>query len=246
MLVREAIRIAEHRLGAGPGKTFISGLDIVNEAGRFLFSMRDWSFALRPPIPLGIVNAQQYIDVPVNFAKFMANGVFPNKDAINRSWMKIATLQDVCELRARSLTLPAGIYYGAMVGYEATDPPGGAPTMRVEVYPTPVLTDPNAFLMAYFGKWIDRTSEEHNVPIPPNLEGLFRYLVRECAAGYENEVEMSIWDRLAAIESSPLYMAAAREDKMQQPSLGSQPGGAVALQQMILPPIFYPQRILTP
>ncbi len=226
--VKELSQLIAHKLDTTE-QGAMSDLAIVNEAGRFLVSLRTWTFQLRPTTLLGIVNAQSFINMKADFGRFAGPPV-SGPAAQRTRVLELRSLDFVNRMRS-SINPPNdmdGIYYGALVSSPLALP-GGIPTPRLEIWPTPTVSDPNAFSCTYWANWDDIAADTEYVNIPGFVEGLFRHLVRETAAGYESDDNASVWDRMDAIVASKVYEAAVIADSGMQSNLGPPLGGAASL-----------------
>ena len=222
--VSELVKLIAHKVDSSD-QGAMSGIGIVNEAGRFLCSLRPWNFQLRPEGILALVNTQPYCALPADFAR-LAGQPMPNRLATRARWMQMTTYETVLKLRG---TQPGsgsadGDYIGSLVSKGPAT--SGPPTFRIEIWPTPTADDANAFTLPYFAKWVDALVDSDYVNLPDFAEGLMRHLVREVAAGYENDDEKSVWDRQDAIISSSLFQAVVSADSSLQVNLGPLQGGA--------------------
>ena len=106
---------------------------------------------------------------------------------------------------------------------------GGAPEPRLELWPTPASDDATALTCYYVRGWWHLDEDEHEIPIPRWLEGVYLELVRAYARGYEREDVAPIGPRLAALEAGPVMMAAIRRDSTMQGAYGRLRNGAAAM-----------------
>lgn len=242
--VRELDQLIRHKLDAD-ATAAMAPIAIVNEAGRLLVSLRPWGFQLRPAATVGLVAAQEYLSLPASFGRFAGKpATHPSAGRVRV--LAYTTYAKVLELRA---TLNPGSnidgqYAGALVWAPNVSADGGAPTPRLEIWPPPGTTDASAFLLPYYADWDERTTDEQFVNLPEYAEGLMRHLVRETAAGYENDDQESVWDRIAEIKESEIYKAVVMADAGAQSDLGPIMGGAAATvageRASIRSPTFYP------
>jgi len=221
---RELIQLIAHKVDSSD-QGAMSGIAIINEAGRFLFGLRPWAFRLRPDGVLALVAAQQYCALPADFGR-MAGDPMPHPSGARSRWMQMTTYETILKLRGTQANVGAsdGSYVGALVAKDAS--PSGPPTNRIEIWPTPTASDANGFKIPYFAKWVDVVIDTDFVNIPDYVEGLLRHMVRETAAGYENDAEKSVWERMDAIVGSAIYVSAVSEDAGMQPNLGPPQSGA--------------------
>lgn len=225
--VRELTQLIAHKLDADAGAA-MSGIAIVNEAGRWLISARHWNFQLRPQATLGIVNGQNYVVLPTDFAAILHEPM-SHPSASRVRYVQMTNFDVILDRRgaANPPTIGDGYYMGALVASPLGG--GGPPTQRMEVWPNVSVTDASAFTLAYFAKWDERASDEDYINLPEYAEGLLRHLVRELAAGYENDDEQSPWARMDSVKASTMYEHVVMADTSAQSSLGPTSGGAAAM-----------------
>lgn len=223
-LTAEAVvRHIEHAL-AGP--TDLGELAIANEAGRHLVSMRNWRWLRGAKALVGTVAGQEWIALPADCKRV---------DAIEQTNSLVGTfefvpLQEFLNYKTSTVTTSPISYWGTVVwardtyAVAGTEAPG-APSPRIEVYPTPTATNASAFTVYYDRGWVELTEDNQDVTIPPFLESLYLALCRAFAKGYEEEDTADVNTRLASLTRGPLYLTAMREDVSQQKDMGRLRGG---------------------
>lgn len=229
LLVRELVQLIAHKTDS-PDAGAMSGIAIVNEAGRFIVSLRPWNFQLRPSATLALVSGQNYLLLPADFGRIAGPPTtHPSGQRIRQ--MQMSTFDIVTRMRG-SLNPTSGIdgtYIGAVVFAPAAGGFGGPPVPRIEVWPPVAQSDATAFALPYYACWDERSDDAQFVNVPPYAEDLLRHLVREIAAGYENDDEKSVWAREDEILASSLYKKVALADGGHQTNLGPLQGGAADL-----------------
>lgn len=223
--VKELVGLIAHKIDTSE-QGAMPALGIVNEAGRFIVAQRNWSWTLRPPTVIGTIGGQSWVSLKSDFGRLAGRMVsHPNAQRVRN--VVESNLDIINRLRATQ-NPPIGMdgdYLGAVV-FSPLSPPGGPPMPRMELWPTPPVTDGSAFSCAYYANWVDVTSDDVNVDVPWYIEGLMRHAVREVAAGYEHDDKASIWDRTNEIVSSAIWRGAVVADQGVQTNLGQGMGGA--------------------
>jgi len=229
--VRELTALIAHKIDTSE-QGAMSAIAIVNEAGRFLVSLRPWTFQLRPSTTAGILNGQSYFALKPDFGR-LAGPPVSHPSAQRVRVIELRSFDIVNRLRGQPNPSSGidGVYAGALVHSPLTSP-GGPPLPRIELWPTPSVTDANAFSISYFANWNDVNDDDDLIDLPAYAEGLFRHIVRETAAGYEHDDEKSVWDRMDDILASKIYEAAVIADGGMQQNLGPLEGGAADLVAM--------------
>ncbi len=203
LTLAEYIAHIEHELGGSPAHE-LSATQIVNEAGRHLFSMNEWTFRTRPPTTLGLTASQAYIALPSDFDELVAYSPASGKS-------EVFTLTKAADL-AHHRTHPvgkAGDYWMALVQPTQVATTSGSPVQRLELWPTPAATVSSVMNIWYRALWTELDSEDDVPNIPLWVEPVFVRTVRAFAIGYHTE---SIDERLASLEESPIMQAAKRKD----------------------------------
>ncbi len=190
----------------------LSPATIVNLAGEYLFSMRDWRFNVRPPTTLSLVGGQSYIPLPLDLLSVQA---VQFTDSLSRQFY-FTTTDDILERRTGSL----GEVFGTWGAASYLPDADGVPRPVLVVWPTPGADEADAMWLWYSAKWVEVQNEVSVIRVPSWMKGLFIGVVRAFAHGYENEENGTVEQRLAQIEQWPTYQSARRADATYQPHLG--------------------------
>ena len=114
---------------------------------------------------------------------------------------------------------------------DGVDP--GTPRPRLDIWPTPAATELDAITLYYRGGWSPIDEDTTLLPIPEWFEPLYIETVRQVSRGFEMEDDAPMGDRMAALFTGPLYLAARRVDDGMAPDYGPLRGGAVEQQMGI-------------
>jgi hypothetical protein len=220
--VAQGVAHIRHALHGDPNEDLGGSLMILNHAGLHLVNMCTWKFLERAPVTIGTVQDQAYVDLPSDFGEIIA--IDSTEGLV--STIKLTTFQHLLEMRTNQVNLANFNYFGAIVWNADTSTEGGAPTVRVEIWPTPNVTDSDEFTLFYRAGWINLTEDTQYVEIPSYVEPLYIQLVRAHALGYEEEHNASMMQRLDAIYASTIYRNAMDQDQRVQNSYGPLMGGA--------------------
>ena len=208
----------EHALA---GASELEALSILNQAGRYLVSMRNWRWLRGGAATLGTVSGQSYVELPEDCKAVKA---IEQTNSLSGAFEFIG-LQDFLNYKTSSITTSPISYWGTIVwgrdtyANAGTEKPG-APAKRIELFPTPTSTAASAFTIYYDRGWVELTEDNQAVTIPAFLEALYLALCRAFALGYEEEASGTVDMRLAATTGGPLYAMAMREDIAAQPNIG--------------------------
>jgi len=171
------------------------------------------------------------IVLPVDFGNIV--DIQPTEGLVNSFNMTDASF--INQLRTNEVSVGNFRYWGAITrgkNYDHTgDAAPGVGAWRLEIYPTPTVTQYNALTMFYRAGWRVVNEDMDLIPIPDYCETLFRTILRAFARGYEEDDVASIHQRLAEIEQSVIFVHAKRRDGDMQPTLGQMAGGAVRQQE---------------
>jgi hypothetical protein len=97
---------------------------------------------------------------------------------------------------------------------------------RLEMWPTPSVSDDNRIMVYYRRGWQALESDNQLVAVPQWCESLYLQLVRAIARGYERESEADVDTRLMSIRQGASFKAAAERDKTDTAHIGSMRNGA--------------------
>lgn len=206
-----------HALGGSPASE-ITAVDIVNQAGRHMFTY-SWKFRVRPSTDISTVSSQSYVDLPTDVGEIITIRM---KDGLNDS-IELTSYDKLLLIRNGSLS--TGRQFHAAISYydsTAVDNTAVAVKPRLELAPTPTAVD--QITLVYRAKWSDLSSDEDIATIPDWAESLLIMYVRAFAQGYEEE---SFMQRVAEVDSSPMFHRTAIQDGMIQPEYGPLEGGHI-------------------
>ena len=204
---------AVQALGGGDPSVIITSADatkqeIVNQAGRLLFSLNAWHWREREPGSVTLTQSQAYSTLPADFANLVAYGSGTTETTFN-----ITTFDDIAWKRGQSGTPVSGKFWFTVVQPNAGAASAALEVARLEWYPTPGATPPTLNYW-YRRKWVDLTSDTDVAKVPTWIELLLVECVRAVAIGSEKG---DTNERVTALMSGPIYAAAASEDARLRP-----------------------------
>jgi hypothetical protein len=215
---KQAIEHVEHTLD---GKSVRPTLEILNKAGEYLVGMRPWKWLQGATASVDFVASQSYADLPSGLLRIiaadMADGFVSRLEPVS--------LQTLLELRVANLGTQS-VYYWALSHHQAGSG-GGAPTPRMELWPTPTSNETGAITVFYVSGWATIDDENDQLSIPRWIEGLYIQVLRAYARGWEMEDLGSLEDRLSVVRGSTLFRQAADIDQTFQGTVGVIRNGAV-------------------
>lgn len=193
---------------------------IVNEAGRYLFDMHQWSWRNRASATIGYTQDQNYADLPSDFGELAAGGLVENGSVYGRTIsVGLSTIRRLRE--SDSNTGNTGNRYYALEYPTQTAVTNAAPNARLALYPTPASTDASAAQLTYRAKWIELSSDTDVPNIQLRYESLLFRLVEAFALEQEQEGRGAI----DAVHNSMIFRSLADADGSAQPILGPVVGG---------------------
>ncbi|WP_291813841.1 hypothetical protein [Limnobacter sp.] len=104
---------------------------------------------------------------------------------------------------------------------------GGAPTPRLDLWPTPGSFEQDAFKAYYRAGWTPIRTDNDTVNVPSYIEPLYIQIVRAVALGYERDAEADVNVRVAQVRAGTVFSDARTRDGLTQPTLGPIENGAV-------------------
>lgn len=229
-------KVGQHAGGGGdPAVVFTDAtttLDTyINDAGRYLFTMRQWKFAERPPTDVDFVADQQYVNLPAGIGQIVS---YAGQNNISRPFV-LTSMQEIVTYR-RSLVLSgAWIYRGAVVFPTQEDTTHVPPVPRLELYPTPSANVTAALTLQSRAGWTKLTNSTDVANIPEQFDMLLDELV---AAWVQGKAANDLQQRLAAVEAGPMVARLDAYDGAVQSDYGAPENGALSAAAYIDP---YPQ-----
>lgn len=208
---KQAIRHVEHTLyTSGSG---IDPIEVVNTAGKLLYSMRSWNFRNKGPATLSLTAAQSYIELPANFGELTEIFRTDRGHFVFRT-----TLSEVMTYRLQLQGEPSDFWVAVSFEIPAA---GLQLNPRLELYPTPEATVANAFTYLYRTRWVDVTDDDGVLTgVPETVEPLFLRMCRQVARSYEDEDVQDYTQALLSLRESLEYLAAVHGDVNTQGSFG--------------------------
>lgn len=194
-------------------------IELVNDAGRYMVSMAEWTFLNRPAAAGNFVANQAYVALPADFGDLLAVEV-PNA---LQTTVEISTLAAIEYLRGSPLNDPfryvVAIEYPTQTSDEASsaDP-------RLAIWPTPGTSATNALRILYRAGWTAIEVEDKVPNIPLDVEPLLVQIVR--AFGRAVSRNMVLDDLLAKIRAGDIFRSLVASYGKVQPTMGFITGGA--------------------
>lgn len=205
------------------GSTTGAATRVVNEAGRYLTTVRRWRFMQRPPATLNFVADQEYVDLPNDFAHLLnivANGL--------TVYYEHSTYEQILKMRAQDVTPQGIVYWGAIVQPPNADSQTALPPPRIELHPAPPSNQQGALTVVYRAKWRDLSDNDDVANIPEYAEMLLIQYIRAFAQAYENDHYRNLAPLLEEVESSGIFRNTLDYDNAVQEQYGRIENGQVA------------------
>lgn len=215
--------LKDHAELYGALSSAFSAGDVVNDAGRYLFTMHAWNFTLAPSVTLNFLADRSYVELPADFGTIVAHVMTSGLT----SSVSFTNPENLARMRSESVS-QSGAHYWATITYprqsSRTVPP---PPPRLEIWPTPSSASSGAMTLWYRRKWMDLIDDEDVPDMEPEFAPLLRMLVTAYAKSYDEEDTGSLDERLLVIEQGGLLKRLKEFDGMRQPDVGMLTGGAV-------------------
>ena len=198
-------------------------VNIVNHTGQWLVNARPWKWCEGATANLSLVSGQSFVALP-KLRSIVS--VYPT-NGLTVQW-EFTTIDDLQKIRSTGTVSPLK-YWGAVT--HTPQAGGGAPSARIELYPTPDA-DANDFLVLhYHADWTPVKVATDYVSIPEWLEPLFIWACTEVMRAFEEydkaaEAGMLGYDRLARLTQSKIWLDAVGRDGSLQPGIGRLMNGA--------------------
>ena len=218
--VKEADEHLIHEIG-GP-LVGISNQRILDEAGQKLYQQADWSFLKRPARLLDLTNGQSFILLPADFGSIQSI----NFSASTYLSVNGTTMNEIARMREIGFPWDGCLYYSHDFAVDATT---GVASPRLEIYPTPTVTQVGALTLYYRAGWEKVVvqgdgSNTYIRGLPEYLEGIYVNFVRACARGRQTGAMGAC---IAAVVRSDDFQAALRYDRALQWENGPMTGGGL-------------------
>ena len=197
-----------HALGGTPASQ-LSEAGIVNEAGRYMFSV-PWKFRERPPATITTTPNQSFVELPTDFGEMISANM---TDGLVKS-IHFTTMDDLVERRTTAIG-QSQEYYAVILHPTSESSTGGEVSPRIELHPTPTRSD--NIVVAYRSDWVELTSDEEYASVPGYAESVLIGLVRAFALGYEED---GLEVRVAEVQNGPLFQRLLEKDGIIQPDYG--------------------------
>lgn len=214
--------LADIRHEIGNTLVGIDNLRVLNEAGQKLYNLRDWNFLVRVGETLGGVQGQSWIELPLDFGQIVTlqytNGLTAS--------VILSTLDQIDLYRSQLITIPSYTLYTAISWVPGTTT--GSIVPRLEVFPSPPVTDTALLTMTYRVRWTlpPASTDSEPIPIPEWFEALYRQMIRAVAKGYQaGDMQARISDVRGGLD----FLAAERQDGAQQREFGQVRNGSMSM-----------------
>lgn len=197
---------------------------ILNSAGQHLFNMHPWNFRSNGFVTLTLSAGASYVDLPVDFGA-MTGFAMTSTDAT----IEFTTIQNIADMRALDQQTGGTRFYAAITQPAAASSTQALPAKRLEIYPTPSAT--TSMRLAYRREWVTMASGD-TAHIPSYCEPLLVELVKAFALGHWSGIggqpNFGVYENIAAVEQSPLFIAAAQADGFAHAAATPIRGGAAS------------------
>jgi hypothetical protein len=195
----------------------LSPVTLVNLAGRWFVTAHPWTWLERPATGLDFVAGQTYCDLPTDFGELRSVEV---DNLVSRFNMTSSAVLN--EMRTANVDASGLVFWGSLV-YGAGSATS-APTVRLDIYPTPNANETDALSLYYRAGWSELTNDSSAAQVPAFCEPAFVETIRAFARGYEYN---TLPDEMAALRMGAIREA-VDQDMRQQSDFGPIMNGASA------------------
>lgn len=220
--VSEIETYLEAALGGSSAAPYTT-LNIVNHTGQWLVNSRPWKWCEGAVANLSLVANQSFVAIP-RLRSIVS--VYPT-NGLTVQW-EFTTIDELQKIRSTGTVSPLK-YWGAVT--HTPKPGGGAPSPRIELYPTPSSNQNDFLVLHYHADWTPVTKAADYVSVPEWLEPLFVWACTEVVRAFEEydkgaESGMLGYDRLTRLTQSKVWTDAVQRDGSLQPNIGRLTNGA--------------------
>lgn len=199
---------------------------IINQAGRYLFSMWSWGWRSRPPVTLDLVADQTYVLLPADFG-------FGEITSVNMTdnvsfGAELTSVDDITWLRGTSINAP-NYYYLALVYPDQNAIAEEPERARLEVYPTPSGSSPGSLQVGYRAGWVELSADHAAANIPNAFDFLLAALVRAMSHQYQDDNPAYV----DGLEQSAMVQRLKERDAASQSNSGQMIGGILQSQSVL-------------
>lgn len=163
-----------------------------------------------------------YIQLPADFRELIA--VTPTTGLVQSA--TLTTLAQILDYRTHAVPVSNFVRYLALA-YQPVGGTGGAPTPRLEVYPTPTVALAGALTLYYRAGWTDISDDSDLISVPNWMELFFLQVLEAVARGFDEQDELPMSARLDLLRAGSMFLAAVRDDADLAPDIGPILGGAL-------------------
>lgn len=191
-------------------------VSMANEAGEWLCGVCHWRFLSNKTVLLDVVGGQDYIELPTDFHSLQG---MPRTSDLASNFLRLTTAEE----QSRFQALGTGTYTLAATvdARTLTDASGDLRTVPVlSLSPAPTTDMLQAVILKYTAGWVPVEDDNSHIHLPKEMHPLYLQVAGEYAEGVINREEMSLEERLARIQTGPLFFQAKRWDKNLQGSVG--------------------------
>lgn len=218
LTLNELIDRAEYWIGSG----FDPRLDeklVINEAGRFLFSMHGWQWAVQPSVSIDLVSGQNYADLPSDFRHLISA-------SSSSSWttpVYQTTPGTIDLLRNGNNTSALFAWWVAVERPTQQDETSPRPSPRLAVYPTPSSDTTGGLILNARSGWTELSYGQQVANVPVEMDSLLVELVTIHAKHYAAREPMSVL--MEPLLRSDMLRSLKVDDGRQQNATGESTGG---------------------
>lgn len=209
-----------HALDGGTPAAQLDQDKIINEAGRYLFSMHSWVWTQRPPVNLAFTAGDSSINLPDDFGEMI-------DVRSGTTSVQMTTIGHLAEMLSAGVVSSgtSGGFWGAIIFPNVEPAASAAAPRRWQLHVVPQVGTTQTMTLWYRGRWEPLNQDTDIAAIPVFAQSLLKQLVRAFARGYEHD---QLLEMLEKVQQSQFFQNARREDGSVQHSYGRIRHGAIS------------------
>lgn len=178
----------------------LNPLQILNDAGAWMYQAHEWAWLDPPPVSLDLVADQAFVDLPADFGSIRSVESQNNYLRI----AKVTAMSFITYLRGNTAIFTLNRYLSP-AWTDANSP-------RLELYPVPSEDSSGFALLSYRKAWVSLTSNQSVADVPVGMELLLTELCRLIAMAKQER--QSVAGVLASFKRGDFFQTYSEDDGM--------------------------------
>lgn len=202
--------------------------DIINEVGQAFYGAERWNFRMRPPVTLGVIAGESYIDLPIDFGEPVSVQM---SNTLNYG-VTLTSIHEIQNLRSTTVTVTSNYYWAAMVQPRQRSRTEAPPPPRLELWPTPGSTDADILTIVYRARWTPLYNTDDVADVPDFAHGAFLMFLRRYVGGLSERLldpKGGLEVMIDNLKKSTVWRDAVNADGLWQNNYGPIMNGAIEM-----------------